>query len=452
MSDNQITAKSEQEVVQSVEESTENVLSMVDVLEEEKQLEEDANAVLGASDDTNCTYPHGYVHRQALYACHTCSEGVSSQGGPAGVCLACSLECHEGHQLYELYTKRLFRCDCGNEKFPADFKCKLFPDKSSRNIDNKYNHNFHGVYCTCSRPYPDPEDEVEDYMIQCVICEDWFHGRHLGTETPDADDYQEMICVSCMKMCDFLWPYTVLGDEVKVTADEMEASVDVCEDEKERATNGKSDAGKAQETGEIKSVADEDKPSDDSTGAASGVPISAVKGLTNSASDRVVSVKGDVTSSESDTVASSSALNDSVTCHLEELKKRDFQKHDGAMFWKQGWRSKLCGCDTCKQIYLDKDVSFLTDESDTITSYENRGKDECSSSRYEKGMQELSKMHRVQQVDLLHGFNDMKFELTQYLKKFAENGKVVREEDIKEFFGQMQAKKKQKVSVPFHCR
>ena len=31
-------------------------LSMVDVLEEERQREEDANAVLGGSDDRNCTY------------------------------------------------------------------------------------------------------------------------------------------------------------------------------------------------------------------------------------------------------------------------------------------------------------------------------------------------------------------------------------------------------------
>ena len=37
--------------------NTEDVLSMVDVLEEDRALEEEANAVLGASDDQNCTYP-----------------------------------------------------------------------------------------------------------------------------------------------------------------------------------------------------------------------------------------------------------------------------------------------------------------------------------------------------------------------------------------------------------
>lgn len=35
----------------------EEEFSMVDVLEEDNELEEEANAVLGGSDDQNCTYP-----------------------------------------------------------------------------------------------------------------------------------------------------------------------------------------------------------------------------------------------------------------------------------------------------------------------------------------------------------------------------------------------------------
>ena len=103
---------------------------------------------------------------------------MSVASEPAGVCLACSLHCHEGHQLYELYTKRDFRCDCGNSKFPS-FTCTLDPvsqtsvvcdsslslslsvqSKDPLNPKNKYNHNFRGLYCTCDRPYPDEEDEV----------------------------------------------------------------------------------------------------------------------------------------------------------------------------------------------------------------------------------------------------------------------------------------------------
>jgi len=53
---------------------------------------------------------------------------VTTQGEnatAAGICLACSYKCHEGHDLVELYTKRNFRCDCGNSKFEQ--KCQLEP-------------------------------------------------------------------------------------------------------------------------------------------------------------------------------------------------------------------------------------------------------------------------------------------------------------------------------------
>ena len=33
----------------------------------------------------------------------------------------------------------------------------------------RYNQNFKGDYCTCHRPYPDPEDKVEDEMIQVIF-------------------------------------------------------------------------------------------------------------------------------------------------------------------------------------------------------------------------------------------------------------------------------------------
>jgi len=48
----------------------------------------------------------------------------------------------------------------------------------------------------------------------------------------------------------------------------------------------------------------------------------------------------------------------------------------------------------------------------------------------------------------------MKTALNDYLKKFAENGKVVRAEDIKEFFSQMEQRKRQKTDhTPAHfCR
>ncbi|KAG6461253.1 hypothetical protein O3G_MSEX012519 [Manduca sexta] len=54
----------------------ETVVTMMDVLQEQQEFEEDANAVLGASDDKECTYSKGYIKRQAVYACLTCCSGA----------------------------------------------------------------------------------------------------------------------------------------------------------------------------------------------------------------------------------------------------------------------------------------------------------------------------------------------------------------------------------------
>ena len=62
--------------------------------------------------------------------------------------------------------KRNFRCDCGNTKF--DTQCKLAATKDPVNELNKYNQNYTGVYCTCSRPYPDTDHEVKLYGYKVV--------------------------------------------------------------------------------------------------------------------------------------------------------------------------------------------------------------------------------------------------------------------------------------------
>ncbi|RVE50754.1 hypothetical protein evm_004664 [Chilo suppressalis] len=195
----------------------EKVVTMMDVLQEQEEFEEDANAVLGASDDKNCTYTKGYIKRQAIYACLTCcDEARSDPSKRAGVCLACSLTCHENHELIELYTKRNFRCDCGNPKFNSN-PCQFVSSKTELNEDNKYNQNFSGLYCTCHRPYPDPENPIDDEMIQCIVCEDWLHSAHLEAVVPTNEQYAEMICKECMDKNDFLHDYSDLAVNTEST-------------------------------------------------------------------------------------------------------------------------------------------------------------------------------------------------------------------------------------------
>ncbi|RWW06561.1 hypothetical protein GW17_00030097 [Ensete ventricosum] len=54
----------------------------------------EADLVLGGDEGKECTYPRGYMKRQAIFSCLTCVPG-----GTAGVCTACSLSCHDGHEV-----------------------------------------------------------------------------------------------------------------------------------------------------------------------------------------------------------------------------------------------------------------------------------------------------------------------------------------------------------------
>ncbi|KAK7791728.1 hypothetical protein R5R35_009376 [Gryllus longicercus] len=341
----------------SVSEDNE-VITMVDVLKEEEELEDCTKALLGASDDKNCTYSKGYVKRQALYACVTCIPQDKENLQPGGVCLACSYHCHEGHELIELYTKRNFRCDCGNSKFPGH-KCILEPNKARINEQNSYNQNFGGVYCLCKRPYPDPEDDSGDIMIQCIVCEDWYHERHLGRTTPLQLENGELICQLCMKKNAFLSVYA-LHTEMK--------------------------------------------PADQG-------------------------------------------------CILKDMKSSSENESPQATAFPQDWRKNLCKCERCMAVYESNGLSFLLDEQDTVQAYEEKGKAN-GETQYERGMKALSSMDRVQSIEAIKGYNDMKSQLMEYLQKFAESKKVVREEDIKEFFNGMNARKKQRmdVNVPYFCR
>lgn len=137
-----------------------------------------------------------------------------------------------------------------------------------------YNQNFHGDYCICHRPYPDPEDPVSDEMIQCFACEDWFHSRHLGKAEEDCKDksdmvdkdfsipsdssYAEMICVGCVKKLPFLMVYEGQAGAVVANAGSKDkndsvASVDVeagSDDGPSEAKKMKADQDKTTKDGE----------------------------------------------------------------------------------------------------------------------------------------------------------------------------------------------------------
>ena len=72
-----------------------------------------------------------------------------------------------------------------------------------------------------------------------------------------------------------------------------------------------------------------------------------------------------------------------------------------------------------QSLYKSLDVLYLTDDSDTMLAYEERGREKSPNiSAYESGMQALQKMDRIPQVEVMHGkpIGDHFF-LTKRLKK-----------------------------------
>jgi len=106
------------------------------------------------------------------------------------------LHCHEGHDIYELYGKVDFRCDCGNSRMP--FSCKLDNEKDYLNEANYYNQTFYDCYCYCKKPHQ--LEEMEEFMIECHDCEDWFHNHHLNPPLKtNVEEKFILLCKNCVE-------------------------------------------------------------------------------------------------------------------------------------------------------------------------------------------------------------------------------------------------------------
>lgn len=410
----------------------ETSITMVDILAQENELEEEYAAVLGASDDKCCTYGKGPIKRQALYSCLTCCpDSVKDLDKCAGICLACSLQCHENHELVELYTKRNFRCDCPTERFANGINCILNAGvvagdkKMPKNESNLYNQNFQGLYCTCKRPYPDPESPTEETMLQCAVCEDWFHLQHVGVKVKKLrDDYHEMVCPGCMQKYEFLQDY--IGLALTRLEDLDESNVSVESDDKLKSDLDKSISEIMNMSGAVEGDASEEA----------------------STSEKAAAVGEENAGPEPP--AKRQKTDESTGCRRPKIRP-EWDKNI-ATFWLSDWRSALCKCKECLPLYETAKIAFLLDPEDSANHYEERGRKTAKESCYEQGIRALSSIERTKQIDAITEYNRMKDKLKDYLHSFVVNKKVVTEEDINRFFQEMKNDKNTNLGQPFFCR
>lgn len=421
------------EVVNSaeLEEETEDTVSIQEYLKDVEEQELEADLVLGGDEGRECTYSKGYMKRQAIFSCLTCTPD-----GNAGICTACSLSCHDGHEILELWTKRNFRCDCGNSKF-GEFFCKLCSNKDVENIENCYNHNFKGVYCTCNRPYPDPDVEEQEEMVQCCICEDWFHEVHLGLESldeiPKTEEgealYDELICQNCSTNFSFL---TLYPQSVWATSRENTAAT-----AKEKGVLAE----------EVESGAESSRKVEDGIGSSNhdkdGNESSSVESLSgHKSSDLVnqVTVKDTVLQEFNEDAFSS------VGCLLGTgIRANSLNSgRSKSMFLSRNWRDALCHCVSCLNYYSQKHISFILDKEDSIAEYEKIAKQKREEHQQQQaGIEQkfLDKLGHVQKIEILSGIADMKNEISSFLAS-QDQSKPITSDDIHEVFKNLAKKRR----------
>lgn len=407
------------------DDEVEQTVTIDEYLKNVEAEELNADLVLGGDEGNECTYNMGYMKRQAIFSCLSCTPD-----GNAGVCTACSLSCHDGHEIVELWTKRNFRCDCGNSKF-GEFVCKLFPKKDVENAENSYNHNFKGLYCSCDRPYPDPDVEAQEEMIQCIMCEDWFHDEHLGLESsneiPRDEEgeplYEDFICKTCSTVCSFLtlYPKTI------------------------RAAGGKGDAT-------YSNAKDKDVLEDVPTACGSGK-------LENDLCDNNSSEKDNATAGKASAVGESSwknsGSNDSNQCTKDtnlhttcvlgvDVEVTSPVSEGKPLFLSKNWRDILCRCEKCLDMYNQKHISYLLDREDTIVEYEKMAKQKREEKLQQQEGAELSffnKLGHIEKVEILNGIADFKDEFRSFLESF-DKSKTITSSDVHQIFENLAKKRR----------
>jgi len=452
-----------------------------------------------------CTYEEcsrdddlvGYL-KQAVFSCKTCIDqnkersriGTSSvenlvdkkaldtkseHTGIFGFCFGCSMKCHLNHEVFELFEKRHFRCDCGTPR--SGCTCMFDPAQLRffNNEENRYNHNFEGRYCWCDQNY----DPTTMLMFQCVVCEDWFHKECIeqklasipgSRSLPDSDTPFDFVCIDCLtSKCPFLFFYEHLmfsSEECKQSSpsknekltqpllttlsssSSMKMTTDTMKnDDSSREISMKENIFITKDYPEHNYI---DQTNDSSN-----------KTLQSSSAAAAVVV---VVASTSSTLAveENSDEKTNLCCALKDKLPLDSKLIN--MLWRKDWRKRLCRCQACILMYENLKVSFLISEIEEEEDQEEGQEEDqeedqeeqeqpntikilptttttttssSSSSRRRRrrrrniwndssSLQEITieKTPHVVQMELARGINDFVSTFREFFGKAAENGKT----------------------------
>ncbi|KAF9451597.1 hypothetical protein P691DRAFT_699086 [Macrolepiota fuliginosa MF-IS2] len=413
--------------------------TLTDYLESQEDLVREAALAL-PHQFSQCTYPLGPL-RQAVYLCLTCPEH-------RGICSACSIACHTNHEQLELFPKRNFRCDCPTTV--VAHQCTLRAKPEEENTSNTYGQNFRGVFCRCGRPY-DAKTERET-MIQCLVCEDWFHEsccnlqERPGTREPSpapvpapappdaileeddvaseasssglppplisGNDYESFVCAACAFDHKIFQQWAGTPGAIIVVRDGVNAPW--------RLEQGLPHDG-------ITPLEVDVSLTTPMTGAKR--PLSPSDHSPESKRIRTSYGTPELMRTACLAPPSNSAASQIFAGGIRAALDQATSLGTGDIFFKEGFRNRWCRCATC--LPLLQIHPYLLEEEDT---YEPPEDPDSGFSLEELGMRALERLPRDRAIDGIHAFQEMRNDLMSFLRPFAQEGKVVNEDDVRGFF------------------
>ncbi|KAJ3378209.1 hypothetical protein HDU84_007831 [Entophlyctis sp. JEL0112] len=420
-------------------------LTALDVLDRDAALVRAAARTLSAPVD-NCSRVRLRPHAQEVYSCLDCCF-------PALVCYACFVRCHTRHDAVHLGVRRNFLCQC--VAIP-DSKCELAArcSDSAQHLSHSNSFDkdvFLGLFCFCKTKYKDDDEPADSFMLQCCLCENWFHDRCIK-DCPDENSVGEFICKNCVAANLFLWLYSDQS-----VSEKFEFIVDSPSQENNSAEKTKIEqqapAATATATPPVLLTPSRTKRPGEDTPLSNGKLSAKRRSLCLTPRANVVTTPAPAmkTANVVDAAKQGSPLE---SCKLSR-SIASFESEPSStaksanLFCFDDWKTDLCRCSACMSHYEAAGLIHLVEKSESDDAEEPEADADAGKSLFEMGMKALDKLPRMKALDGVYAYERMAAFSKEYLRRFAEEGRVVTKEDIEEMFEELKrATEKDGVGVP----